>query len=477
MSAAALENGPSTGGLAYREFFSDPQLIVLIDEAIANNRELRILNEEVRIARNEVMARRGAYLPFLNIGGSAELEKPSLFTPQGTVEDQLQVVPGKNYPDPRPNFLGFINLNWEIDIWRQLRNARDAAQFRYFAAIARRNAQMTAIVAEVASSYYELLSLDQKMAALDAIIQLQENSMRFAQAAKEAGRGSELAVQRFIAAVQNTRSEKAIIAQEVLQTENRINSLLSRYPQPISRTGQAFMNIAFPILQVGVPSELLLNRQDIMEAERELMAAGLDVQVARAEFLPKVGLRAGVGLEAFDTGYFFQTPESLIYGVAGDLVAPLVNKAAIRAEFQNANARQLQALYTYQQRLVDAFVEVVNSMNRLQNYQQSLQYELDRLHALEASVEVASNLYQNARVEYIEVLLSQRDLVDARLSVIDSKREQLLASVSTYRALGGGWRRSSGRFIAPPDAAQQAEIIPAPPLQLAPADADRAEGN
>lgn len=149
-------------------------------------------------------------------------------------------------------------------------------------------------------------------------------------------------------------------------------------------------------------------------------------------------ISAGVGYEAFNTRYLVFTPESLIYSVAGNLVGPLINRTAIRADYQNANAKQLQAVYNYQQIVINAFTEVINRINMVENYTKSIEIKKQQLDALEASVAAATNLFQNARVEYMDVLFAQRDLIDARMSLIDTKKEQLSALVNTYQALGGG---------------------------------------
>lgn len=149
-------------------------------------------------------------------------------------------------------------------------------------------------------------------------------------------------------------------------------------------------------------------------------------------------ISAGVGYEAFNTKYLVFTPESLIYSVAGNLVGPLINRTAIRADYQNANARQLQAIYSYQQVVINAFTEVINRINMVENYTKSIEIKKQQLDALEASVAAAANLFQNVRVEYMDVLFAQRDLIDARMVLIETKKEQLSALVNTYQALGGG---------------------------------------
>jgi outer membrane protein TolC len=191
-------------------------------------------------------------------------------------------------------------------------------------------------------------------------------------------------------------------------------------------------------LSVGVPSQLLQNRADIRQAERELAATGLDIRAARARFYPSLTLTAGVGYEAFNTRYLFNTPESLIYGAAGGLVGPIINRRAIQADYQTANAKQLQAIYTYQRTVLNAFTEVINYINAVENYTKSIDIKKQQLKALETSVSVATDLFQNLRAEYIDVLLAQRDLMEARMVIVETKQKQLTSIVNAYQALCGG---------------------------------------
>lgn len=426
----------NSADLSIQAFFNDATLSALIDQGVANNRELKVLEEEVQIARNEILARQGAFLPFLTFGAGAGVEKPSQFTPAGAVEDQLEYRPGRRFPDPLPNFQTGLNLTWQLDIWRQLRNARDAAGQRYFAALERRNAFVTRLVAEIAENYYRLMGLDKRIETLDRTIELQEQGRKIAQAKLEAGRGTELAVQRFQAEVRKAQSEKFLVAQDIVETENKINFLVNRYPQMVERVSADFFDLEFP-LSLGVPAQLLRNRPDIRQAERELAAAGLDVNVARANFFPKVDITGGVGYQAFNLKYLFY-PEAIAGNVAGNLTAPLINKKAIQAEYMNANARQLQAVYEYQRVVLNAFTEVINRVAMVDNYRKSIEIKKQQLQSLEASVEAAVRLFQNARAEYVEVLLAQRDYMDARTFLIETKSKQLEAIVRAYQALGGG---------------------------------------
>ncbi|GAB5516772.1 MAG: TolC family protein [Rhodopirellula baltica] len=419
-------------------FYTDPYLLDLINQALVGNQELRILSEEIRIACNETYARSGEYRPFVTAGVGAGIEKSGRHTRDGAVEEQLEVAPGKGFPDPLPDFLVAANVSWEVDIWKRLRNAQNAAAMRYLATKEGRNYVVTRLVAEIAENYYELLALDNRMQTLQKTIDIQQRSLDISNAMKEAGRGNQLAVQRFQAEVHKNESECAVIAQEIVETENRINFLVGRYPQHVDRTEVDFIDLNMQTLSAGVPSELLQNRADIREAERRVAAAGLDVKVARARFYPSLTLTGGLGWNAFATGYLFRTPESLIYSVAGDIVGPLINKRAIKADYQTANAVQLQSIYNYQQTVLEAHVEVVNLVSKVDNYRNSIEVKKKQLQSLEESVDSAGKLFQNARAEYVEVLLAQRELMEAKMLLIDTKQEELSAIINAYQALGGG---------------------------------------
>jgi NodT family efflux transporter outer membrane factor (OMF) lipoprotein len=444
-------NPTSSAQVPVEEFFDDPLLDGLIKDALVGNQELRILTEDIAIAGNEVWGRTGSYLPRVELGASAGLEKLSRFTPLGVAEEQLQYLPGKNFPDPPGNFLVAANISWQVDIWRQLRNARDSAKIRYFATGEGRNYAVTRLVADIAENYYRLMALDARLVNINRIIALQEQSLVVAMRRKNAGRGTDLPVQRFQAEVRKNQSERSIVNQSIIELENRINFLLGRFPQPVQRRNADFIDLNLHALSLGLPWELLQNRPDIRQAERELAAAGLDVKVARANFLPRVGLAgpmgpggpySPVGWQAFNPRYLFFTPDAFIASLAGDLVAPVINKRAIQAEYQNANARQLQSVYNYQRVIINAANEVITLAARVENYRQSIEIRKQQVESLESAVMAATNLYQLPRVElpidYLDVLTAQNELFVAIQDLIEVKGEQLAAIVNTYQALGGG---------------------------------------
>ncbi len=458
--AASLDNSAL---VPIEDFFKDPFLTRLICQALVGNQDLRIMYEDVQIARNVILGRSGAYLPSVGLGLTAGAEKFSDFSPLGAAEKDLEYLPGKHFPSVPGNFLVTANFNWQVDIWRQLRNSRDAAVQRFLASNEGRNYAITRLVAEIAENYYMLLALDARLENLDRIIALQQESLERARALVKFARSTQLGVQRFIAEVRGNQSQKLIVRQEIIQVENRINFLVGRYPQPVERmSGEDFFNLNLPALSVGVPAQLLQFRPDIRQAERELAAAGLDVKVARAQFFPRLdisgptgptGPYGPIGWQAFNPRYLFYGPQSVIFNIAGDLMTPLINKRAIKADYKTANARQLQSVYNYQRVTLNAFTEVVNRVFRVQNYSQSIEIKKQQVQALQNSVDIAMLLFKAAfrqeeraarPVNYMDVLFAQRDLFDAKMILIETKQEQLAATVNVYQALGGGLLGCSG---------------------------------
>lgn len=446
------------------QFFTDPLLVKLLNEAVANNLDLKILSQDVNIASYELLARRGAILPRVSARAVAGLDRSSRFTREGYVDESL-VLDGRRLPNPLPDFLLGVDASWQVDIWRQLRNARDAAALRVLATAEGRNFVVTRLVADIADNYYALLALDQRLSTLNQIITTQEASLKVATSLKDAGRGTELGVQRFTAEVQKNKSEKLLVQQEIVERENRINFLAGRFPQPVERSTGKFLDLELPAVAVGVPAQLLANRPDVRRAERELAAAGLDVQVARADFYPQLDITAGLGFRAFHPRFLFH-PETFVANAAGGLVAPLINRAAIAAAYQTANARQLQALYDYQRVILDAVTEVVTRLAAMDNFAKSIAGRKEQLQALEKSVEVADKLFQNARAEYSEVLFAQRDLLDVRLTLIETKRLQLQAVIYAYQALGGGVSPSPTPAGAPQPLPSVGQPMPPPQPQV-----------
>ncbi|WP_207431315.1 TolC family protein [Sabulibacter ruber] len=439
---ASFNNSQDTTNTAqarWKDFFTDPYLTTLIDTALHNNQELNITLQEIEIARNEVRARKGEYLPSVGLRAGAGVDKVARFTNIGALEATTDIEPGKEMPDPLQDYLVGAYATWEVDIWHKLRNAKKAAVNRYLSSVEGKNFMQTNLVSEIAEAYYELLALDNQLAIVKQNIEIQSNVLKIVKLQKEAARVTELPVRRFQAQVLNTQSLQYEIQQKVTEAENRINFLVGRFPQPVQRNTQDFASLTPKTIYAGVPAQLLANRPDIRQAELELAASKLDVQVARARFYPSLGISAGVGYRAFNPSFLLK-PESILYSLAGDIAAPLVNKNAIKAVYYSANARQIQAVYNYERTILNAYIEVANQVSKISNLEKSYDLKTREVEALTQSIDISNQLFTSARADYMEVLMTQRDALESRFDLIETKMQQLKAMVNIYRALGGGWK-------------------------------------
>ena len=194
------------------------------------------------------------------------------------------------------------------------------------------------------------------------------------------------------------------------------------------------------LIKTGIPSQLLKNRPDFKQAEFELFATKFDLQSAQAEFYPSLNITGMLGFNAFQGRYIFTTPQSLAYSIAGDLMAPLINRNAIKAQFNTAKAYQIQAMYNYQKTILNGYVEVSNQLSSINNLQQAYDLKAKAVETLNKSIDISNDLFASARATYLEVLLTQRDALDSKLDLVDAKKQQFDAVVNLYKALGGGWK-------------------------------------
>lgn len=437
-----LNNSSDTTNVAnikWKDFFKDPYLTNLIDTALQNNQELNITLQEIEITRNEVRARKGELLPSVGLRAGAGLEKVGRYTSQGAGDASTEIKPGKEMPEPLPDYLVGLYANWEVDIWHKLRNSKKAAYTRYLSSVEGKNFVVTSLVAEIANSYYELLALDNQLDMVRKNIELQTNALAVVKIQKEATRVTELAVRKFEAEVLSSKSLEFDILQRTTETENKINFLLGRYPQHIVRDKSNFDQGLAHQLQTGIPSQLLANRPDIKQAELDLIAAKLDIKTAKAQFYPSFGISAALGFQAFNPSYLVKMPESMLYSVAGDITAPLINRNAIKAAYFTANAKQIQAVYQYERSILNAYIEVANQLSGINNLRKSYDLKAQQVQALTQAIEISNDLFKSTRADYLEVLMTQRDALDAKLELIETKKQQLNAMVKVYQALGGGW--------------------------------------
>lgn len=429
----------NTAKSKWKDYFTDSYLSALIDTALNNNQELNITLQEINIAQNEIRARKGEYLPFVNLGGGAGVEKTPRYTSQGASDDISEIKPGIKTPEILPNTYVGAFASWEVDIWHKLRNARKVAVANYLSSIEGKNFLVTNLVAEIANSYYELMALDNQLDIIKKNIDILNNALLIIRQEKEAAKVTELAVRRFEAEVFKTQSLQYKIQQKIVETENRINFLVGRFPQPVQRNSQSFNELMPNKIYAGLPSQLLENRPDIKQAELKLEAAKLDVSVAKANFYPSLGLSASLGFRSFNPLYLASIPQSLMSSLAGDIAGPLINKNAIIATYKSANSKQIQAVYNFERTILNAYIEVTNQLSNIDNLGKNYNMKSNQVQALTQSTAISLKLFKSARADYMEVLLTQRDVLESRMELIETRMQQMNALVNTYRTLGGGW--------------------------------------
>ncbi|WP_428067600.1 TolC family protein [Chryseobacterium gambrini] len=430
----------NSGTTPWRQFFTDPNLVALIETALKNNQELMITLQEIEIAKSGVLAKKGRLTPTVSAGIGAGVKKAGRYTSEGAGDATTEIEPGKEMPDPLGNFEGGLMANWEVDIWKKLRTEKESAVAHYLSTVEGKNFVLSNLIEEVADNYYELLALDNQLDIIQQYTKLQQRALEISKIQKEAAAATELAVKKFEAELAKSKASEFTIRQEITEKENEINALCGRFPQPIVRSKGDFMSMIPQTVYTGIPSQLLANRPDIKQAELELKSSKLDVEAARKEFYPSLEISATLGLEAFKPSYLVKLPESMAASLVGELAGPLINKSAIKANFQTADARQIQALYEYDKTILNAYLDVANLMSKVKNIDQYYKLKSEETQALEKSIDIANQLFKNSRADYLEVLLNQRDALDAKMELVEAKQKQLSTVVDIYKSLGGGWK-------------------------------------
>lgn len=430
----------SIAAIDWRHYFSDPLLLKLIDTAIGNNQDLQIALQRIESSRSSVKLANAAMLPqvSLNLGGG--VRKFGLYTMDGAGNASTEIRPGQIVPENLPDIYLGLQSSWEIDVWGKLENQRKSAVSNYLSSIEATNFVISNLVADVAIYYNELLALDHELDIVRQTIQKQQEALEIIKLQKEAGRANELAVQQFRAQLLDTQVLENAVLQQISEAENQINFLLGRYPQPIERAKNTFFDAGPPVILSGIPSQLLSNRPDIREAEFQVQTSKFDLQAAKAAFYPNFNITASLGFQAFNPEFLFTSPASLAYSLAGTLVAPIINMKSLEAAFNTAQANQLAAMYRYQKTILNAYVEVANQLSSIKSLQHISTLKQQQNEDLKQSVESANELYKAARANYLEVLIAQQSALQSNLELINVTKRQRMATITIYKALGGGWK-------------------------------------
>jgi multidrug efflux system outer membrane protein len=320
-----------------------------------------------------------------------------------------------------------------------LRNRKFAALSRYLATTEGKNFVITNLVADVASAYYELLALDTELGIVRESITLQEKAVELIRVQHESGAANKLAVEQFEAQLLNSKTTEKEIHQRIMETEVQLNNLLGSFPETVDRDTTAFFRSDDFQVNTGVPPDLLRYRPDIRQAEYEVLAAKADLGAARAAFLPSFNITGAYGFQAYKTKFLFQTPESIAYSILGGLTTPLINRSAIRAEFHISKATQIESLYNYQKSVLNAYAEVFVETSNLRMLNDIFELKSSEAALLNSSIETSGELFKARRANYLEVIVVQKNALQAKQELVDVRKRQYFSRINLYKALGGGW--------------------------------------
>ncbi|WP_339903722.1 efflux transporter outer membrane subunit [uncultured Cyclobacterium sp.] len=429
-----IEDSASIGDISWEEFFNDPNLVSLIETGLENNLDILTALERIEIARAQYRITKGQMYPTLN--GMVRYRsgdiRPNLFS--GTINGDRNVV-----NRAENNFIGFQST-WEIDIWGKVKNRKEADYEKFLATGMGRHLVVTNMVAEISRIYYQLLGLDIQLETINRNIEYQEMALELIKIQKMAGRATELAVQQFSAQLLSTKSLSYEKQQEIIETENRLNFIIGRFPQPIERAS-SLLEIKLPYgMEAGLPADMLLRRPDIRQAEHELRASNFNVEAARKEFLPSLSLTPYVGLNDKSLPAALEMPGGLTIGILGGLTAPIFAQNRIRAGYDQSIASNKIALYNYQKSILDGYQEVSGKLQRVGNLRNIYSLRDEETAVLLNAVSTANELFRGGYATYLEVITAQSRVLEAELDKTNTRIEMFLTVVDLYRALGGGWK-------------------------------------
>lgn len=426
------------------EFFGDYDLVSLIDTALINNLDMQRAVQVLEMSRQDLLQARANFYPSLG-GGPGYTRDYRGFYHNNYGSNRGRRIHGENPPrslyTERLSYNIGVSTSWEIGLWGKLRWKKDASRAAYMQNEEFKKAVQTALVAEVASTYYELLRLKSELAVAKRNLSLNENTLKIVELQYDAGEATSLAVRQTKS--QKLRFEALIpqIEREYALQENRLNALLGREPQPIEIRGH-LDNAAFNgNYNTGVPMELLQNRPDVAASEYELIASNAEVGIAQALKYPTLTIDASMGLDSYQSNRLFSTPaESLFALINGAIFQPIFQQRKLKTNYKKALARRQMAQLDFKEKIIDAVREVSDAMITLDKLEEEYVLTKERLNTTQRGVTDAALLFRSGFANYLEVITAQSDALDSELGLIDIKMQILLANIELYRSLGGGWQ-------------------------------------
>ena len=408
----------SLADFSWQELFTDTVLPQLIEKGIANNTDLNIARLKVREAEALLTSSKLAYLPSVSL------------TPQGTIKSIEGNSPTKTY-----NLAA--SADWELDIFGRLTNAKREAKAVLEQSQAYKQAVQTQLIATIANSYYTLLMLDKQLDISRRTAEIWAENLRVMKALKKAGQTTEMAVAQIEASKLSVDASLLSLEQQITEVENSLSSLLGVVPQRIDRSTLDMQS--FPdTLSVGVPLQLLQRRPDVRQSEAALAEAFYTTNRAYSAFYPAITLSGSAGWTNA-AGAIISNPGEWLFSAVGALVQPLFNRGQNIANLKVAKARQEEALLTFRQTLLNAGTEVNDALLQWQVARRRLDLDRQQIISLQSAVRSSELLMRHSSQNYLEVLTARQTLLDAELSAVSDRFEEIQGVINLYHALGGGY--------------------------------------
>ena len=409
------EDTMSLADFSWKELFTDTVLQQLIEKGIANNTDLNIARLKVREAEALLTSSKLAYLPSVSL------------TPQGTIKSIEGNSPTKTY-----NLAA--SADWELDIFGRLTNAKREAKAVLEQSQAYKQAVQTQLIATIANSYYTLLMLDKQLDISKRTAEIWAENLRVMKALKKAGQTTEMAVAQIEASKLSVDASLLSLEQQITEVENSLSSLLGVVPQRIDRSTLDMQS--FPdTLSVGVPLQLLQRRPDVRQSEAVLAES---FYTTNSAFYPAITLSGSAGWTNA-AGAIISNPGEWLFSAVGALVQPLFNRGQNIANLKVAKARQEEALLTFRQTLLNAGTEVNDALLQWQVARRRLDLDRQQIISLQSAVRSSELLMRHSSQNYLEVLTARQTLLDAELSAVSDRFEEIQGVINLYHALGGGY--------------------------------------
>ncbi len=414
--------------LNWWQVYRDQMLQALVREAFTNNYDLGIAVARVEQARAVAMQARSQFVPGITYDGTLSRGRNQLF--------------GSAFPNggnTASSAVATINAFWEVDLWGRVRRLNESARAQFLASEEARHGVRLGLLSDVATAYFQLLELDEELEIARRTTNSFGESLRIFTRRLEGGTTSVLESSRAEAALDEAAAAVPAISQRISTTENQLSILLGRNPGPIDRP-TSLQTQSMPPIPAGLPSTLLERRPDVRQAEQQLRSANAQVGESIAEFFPKIGLTALLGrvsseLTAFTLG------SANAWGVAAEASGPLFQGGRLAGQYRQVRAARNEAELRYRQTVLNAFREVADALVSRLQLAEIREHQAHQVNALETAVKAASERYVAGKASYYEVLEAQQQLFPSELNLARTRRDQLLAMVALYKALGGGWRQ------------------------------------